>query len=39
MKKKIDLLQGFDMPDITNSIEISQDAQYIMTTGKIYIFK
>nr|XP_023019501.1 nucleolar protein 10 [Leptinotarsa decemlineata] len=33
IRRRIELIQDFDMPDISNSVRVSRDGQYILATG------
>ena len=33
LRRRLELLQDFDMPSVSNSIKISKDGDYILSTG------
>lgn len=33
MKRRIELLQDFDMPGLSTTVKVTQDGQYILATG------
>lgn len=33
IRRRIELIQDFDMPAVSNNIKLSPDGQYIITTG------
>lgn len=33
LRRRIELIQDFDMPDLSTSVKVTPDGQYIITTG------
>ncbi len=36
IRKRIELIQDFDMPALSDRIRVSKDGQYVLATGKAY---
>jgi ribosome biogenesis protein ENP2 len=34
IRQRIELVQDFDMPDVSNCVEVSRDGQYLFAAGK-----
>ena len=34
IQKRIELIQGFDMPTVSQCVQVTKDGQYIVATGE-----
>lgn len=39
VRRRIELIQDFEMPAVSTNIKVSRDGQYIIATGKLNDFK